>query len=84
MGEGCRETLCSSCVHLQVCKLCDTYLKAQNALNEVVIAESHVNDEGKPVTKLTYLTDLKDWLTIPQLKCRHYIQQIGVRNLDPK
>ena len=84
MGDAFQETLCTHCEHLQVCKLCDTYLKAQNALNEVVIAESHVNDEGKPVTKLTYVMDLNDWLTIPQLKCRYYIQQIGVRNLDPK
>lgn len=79
MGEGCRETLCSSCVHLQVCKLCNTYLKAQNALNDVVIAEPCENSDGKSATKMTYVSNLSDWLTIPILQCKHYRKDVAVR-----
>lgn len=79
MGEGCRETLCSSCVHLQVCKLCDTYLMAHNALDGVIITEPYVNDEGKPATRMTYVSNLSDWLTIPTLQCKHYRKDVTVR-----
>lgn len=79
MNEGCRETLCSSCVHFQVCKLSDTYLNAQNALNDVMITETCVSDEGRPATKMTYVSNLRDWLTIPILQCKHYRKDVVVR-----
>ena len=67
MGEACQETLCTRCVHLQVCKLKETYLKAQKAVNEASFHEQ----EGNGV-KVTDVANLRDWLTIPQLDCKHY------------
>lgn len=78
MGDGVMETLCTHCVHLPVCSLKEMYLKAQNAVNEASFHEQ----EGNGV-KVTDVANLRDWLTIPQLECRHYImKRTGVRNLD--
>lgn len=84
MGETCRETLCTSCVHLEVCRLKETYLKAQHAVDQAAIAEPRVNDDGKSVTKMTYVANLRDWLTVPQLRCKHYSKksEYTVRNFN--
>lgn len=67
MSEACKETLCTSCSHLQVCSLRTTYLKAQEAIDQACFNES----EGDGV-RTTYVANLRDWLTIPMLKCKHY------------
>lgn len=82
MNEESREALCASCTHREVCSLKETYLKAQEAVNQAIISEPYLNDEGKPATKMTYVANLRDWLTIPQLKCRHYKKETLTRNLE--
>lgn len=72
MGATCRETLCTSCAHLEVCKLKETYIKAQEAVDRAIISDSCINDDGKSVTKMTHVVNLRDWLTIPLLQCKHY------------
>lgn len=67
MSDGCKETLCTSCSHWQVCSLKMTYLKAQEAIDRACFNES----EGDGV-RTTYVANLRDWLTIPALQCKHY------------
>ena len=84
MGETCRETLCTSCAHLEVCKLKETYIKAQEAVDRAIISDSCINDDGKSVTKMTYVANLRDWLTVPQLRCKYYSKksEYTVRNFN--
>lgn len=84
MGETCRETLCTSCVHLEICKLKETYIKAQEAVDQAIISDSCINDDGKLATKITYVANLRDWLTVPQLQCKHYSKktEYAVRNFN--
>ena len=67
MGEACKKTLCTSCAHLSVCLLKETYLKAQESIDQAWIYEV----EGDS-TRIMYIANLRDWLTIPALKCKHY------------
>lgn len=67
-----QEALCARCSHLAVCKLKETYLKAQEAVNNAVINEEVTDPDGKAIYKTTYVTNLREWLTIPALKCAHY------------
>lgn len=84
MGETCRETLCTSCVHLEICKLKETYLKAQEAVDQVKIYEGFVDENGKSAIKETRISNLRDWLTISQLQCKHYSKksEYTVRNFN--
>lgn len=79
MSEACKETLCTSCIHLPICKLKETYLKAQEAIDQTFICEECLNDEGKPATKMTYIANLRDWLTIPTLQCKYYRKEVATR-----
>lgn len=84
-NEGCQETLCTSCIHLQVCSLKETYLKAQKAVNDATISELEpADDHGPSRVRTTYVANLREWLTIPQLKCKHYQKQPEklTRNFD--
>ena len=67
MSEACRETLCTSCAHLDVCKLKTTYLKAQEAVDQACFHES----DGDGV-RTKRVANLSDWLTVRPLDCKHY------------
>lgn len=83
MNEESRGALCASCIHFEVCSLKETYLKAQNAVNNAAICEEEpTDDQGPARTRMTYVANLRDWLTIPQLKCRHYKKETLTRNLE--
>lgn len=82
MNEESRETLCASCIHCEVCSLKETYQKAQEAVKDAMFSEDCLNDDGKPATRLTYVANLRDWLTIPQLKCRHYKKEVSTWNTN--
>lgn len=83
MNEESRETLCATCIHCEVCSLKGTYQKAQEAVNQACINEYEpANDQGPARSRMTFVANLRDWLTIPQLKCRHYKKETLTRNLE--
>lgn len=71
MNEGVRETIYTSCSHLPVCKLKETYLKAQEAVNNCSIYEDMVDGDGEPVTKITRISAF-DFIMPVTLRCKHY------------
>lgn len=62
-----KETLCSKCVHLEVCSFKNTYLKATEAVNQSFFTDT--NDQNR----ITYVANLRDWLTIPDLICVYFM-----------
>jgi hypothetical protein len=63
MAYVCEESLCCSCIHNEVCSKKDTYLAAQEAINNVSV---HLK-EGSMID-LRNLT----WIEKVKLKCKHY------------
>lgn len=63
---------CDNCTHLPICKLASIYNAAQEAVNQTCFSEKELNEQGQTVTKITYVANLRDWLTIPMLECKYY------------
>ena len=63
---------CDNCIHLPICKLASTYNAAQEAVNQAYFSETELDERGQKVSKLTYVVNLRDWLTIPMLECKYY------------
>ena len=63
MTYGYEETLCSSCIHKDVCSKKDTYLAAQEAVNNI-----SVHLKGGSMIDLRNLS----WIEKVKLKCKHY------------
>lgn len=75
MSESTNTHLCSSCIHREICKLKDTYLNAQKAVNDARFFDV---DSSEGVREI-FVASLKDWLTIPQLGCKHYQEEGTIR-----
>lgn len=75
MNEGEKESLCTTCIHLPICSLKETFLEAQKAVNNATIYETQRNEDGGTSIKETYVANLRDWIEPPRLKCKHYIQK---------
>ena len=72
MHNGVSETLCTACAHLPVCKLKETYLKAQEAVNNASFHDEVVEDEGTSKHVITYVANVRDWLSVPRLECKYF------------
>lgn len=59
----CKETACTSCSHLDVCKLKSDFLKAQTAVDNLMV---HL-DGGRSI----YLHDIS-WIPAVSLRCQHH------------
>lgn len=75
MIESTNTHLCSSCIHREICKLKDTYLKAQKAVNDARFFDVDSSEGVQGV----FISKLSDWLTIPQLGCKHYQEEGTIR-----
>lgn len=71
---GSKETLCASCAHFHVCSLKETFLKAQVAVDNCIMSEETITDDGKPATKMTYIQNI-EFIGPIQLKCKHYMKR---------
>lgn len=60
---GCNETACTNCAHLKVCKFKEEFLKAQDAVNDVMV---HLGDN-----RMIRLRDIK-WIPAVILRCEYY------------
>lgn len=78
MSNGVKETMCTSCIHLPVCSLKETFLKAQQAVDDACFSEPNYDK----TTRITYVVNLREWIEPPKLRCRHYIQQQIYRNIN--
>lgn len=65
--SGVRETACSTCIHLLVCKYKDEYLKAVKAVQDAYI--SRVIDENTRGIK--YVRDF-EFIELRDPRCRHF------------
>lgn len=63
---ACKETACTTCVHLEVCKLSGEFLKAQTAVDDVTV---HLGDR-----RMIKLRDIK-WIPAVNLRCDHYCKK---------
>lgn len=61
--SGCKETICTSCAHREVCKFCADFLKAQKAVDDVMVVL------GKEQAKM--LRDF-DYIKPVELQCKHW------------
>lgn len=64
MFNGCKETLCTRCAHLQVCNKSEQFLRVVKALENVSIS---IGGEG-----LIGLRDIP-WVRLGELKCDYYM-----------
>lgn len=68
-GTGSKETLCSSCGHLQVCSLKHTFLKVLEKADDISVG---TEDDG-----ITRVVDIP-WLNM-NLSCSHFQPKTNVR-----
>lgn len=59
-----KETLCTSCVHREVCSKKEEYLTAQTAVDDILVG---LGDKG-----VIHLRDIK-WIRPVQLQCTYYM-----------
>lgn len=71
----CEDTLCSNCVHREVCSLTKEFLAAQNAVDEVSVNIGQ-RENGTTFKKLYNF----DWIKRVKLECIHYIQKRSMRD----
>lgn len=67
-GSTSKETLCTSCSHLEVCSLKGTYLEAQHAVDTLAFNLDTEKDEGGRITRLCDI----HWIESVNLQCKHY------------
>lgn len=60
---GCKETMCTSCDHREVCRFRDEFLKAQQAADDVTV---YLGDNS-----VKRLRDF-DYIEPITLKCKHW------------
>ena len=68
MSDGCKETICSSCIHADVCSVKVKFLDAQRAVDELVVYNKL--PDGK--TGEVRLYDI-GFIQPVNLKCIHYL-----------
>lgn len=69
---GVKETLCSSCGHLQVCSIKHTFLLVQEEINRLIIS---TQDGGT-----LRVIDIPHFST--SLKCTHWVPNFKIRRED--
>ena len=70
MMDGVRETLCTRCVHREVCKLKDNYLAVVSAIQNENVYVDHEHAISSKAVKLY------DFIEIQDPKCKYYINEI--------
>ena len=68
MTDGCRDTQCTSCIHLDVCSIKEKFLDAQRAVGELTVS-SKTPDGTNGYVKLRDI----GFIQPVELKCIHYI-----------
>ena len=68
-----KETLCTSCVHREVCSKKEEFQAAQDAVDHVT-----VNVADNSYINLSHMT----WIHPVQLQCNHFMLQHVYRKLD--
>lgn len=66
--DTCRETACTKCAHREVCKFKEEFLKAQTAVNDVMV---HFDEN-----RMIRLRDIK-WIPTVDLRCNYYTYSQG-------
>lgn len=64
------ETMCTNCLHREVCSLSNDFLKAQKKVDDVSITLGHHENQ----VTFKYLRDF-DWIKRVKLECTHFIQK---------
>lgn len=67
---GVKETACTRCKHLHVCKFKDEFLDAQNAVDNVIMSGKQIDETGKEQFYERYLSSI-DYIEPVKLKCKH-------------
>lgn len=67
-----RETLCTHCVHREVCSNKEEFLSAMQAVNEVSVG---LPSKDPNIGSYINLRDIK-WIKPVELVCTHYLQQV--------
>ena len=65
-----KETSCTRCKHLHVCKFKDEFLEAQNAVDNTTISVKQMDTSGKEQFYERYLSDI-DYIEPIRLRCKH-------------
>ena len=70
MIDGVKETICSGCVHLQVCSLRNDMLSAMSSINNMEVS---LGDN-----RMVYLRDIP-WIKPISLQCIHYLRKEAIK-----
>lgn len=70
MSDCCKETQCSTCIHLNICSVKVKFLDAQRAVDELVVS----SDLPGGKTGMVKLRDI-GFIQPVNLKCIHYMPQ---------
>lgn len=73
MFEACRETLCTSCIHKDVCKNKETYLKICECVRDVKIYE-----QENETFKESRIANIP-WISIKDPVCVNYAEKPTIR-----
>lgn len=68
--SGCQEIACTSCVHRNVCVYKDNFLKAREAVDDVM-----VHFESNRMIRLREI----QWIKPVELQCKHYYKEVTTR-----
>ena len=66
----CKETQCTHCIHRNVCKLTEDYLRINEALNSLTITKSKRGARGEPIIRSTPIVNL-DFVEVT-VSCKYY------------
>ena len=66
----CKETQCTHCIHRNVCKLTEDYLRINEALNRLTINKSERGDRGEPIIRSIPIVNL-DFAEVI-VSCKYY------------
>lgn len=72
IDSGCKETLCVSCSHREICFFKDEFLKAQTAVDNLQICRKSAEDAATCMVSLRNVP----WLKPVELVCVHYVKVI--------
>jgi hypothetical protein len=65
-----KETSCTRCKHLHVCKFKEEFLDAQNAVENTTIVVKQTDPTGKEQIHTRYISDI-DYIEPIKLRCKH-------------
>lgn len=74
MSDAVRETPCTRCVHREVCKHKEDFLKAVQAVNEATVHERE--DNGSHVMKMTKVVNY-DCVSDITVTCRYHKPEVA-------